>query len=80
MKKKGRIALTQRGKGTPAIAKAPIKTACVGEIKFMVSDPAAQTMTANYLPTPINSPREPIIGMVAVASPEEDGIKKDRKI
>ena len=80
IKKKGRTAFTQRGKGTPAIANAPIRTACVGEIRFIVSEPAAQTITANSLPTPRNSPNEPIIGIVAVAKPDDDGIKKDRNI
>lgn len=47
----------------------PIRTACVGEIRFIVSEPAAQTITANSLPTPRNSPNEPIIGIVAVAKP-----------
>ena len=61
------------------IANAPMRTACVGEIRFIVSEPAAQTMTANSLPTPRNSPNEPIMGMVAVANPDDDGIKKRQK-
>ena len=80
IKKNGRTAFTQRGKGTPAIANAPMRTACVGEIRFIVSEPAAQTMTANSLPTPRNSPNEPIMGMVAVANPDHDGIKKDKNM
>lgn len=55
-----------------------MRTACVGEIRFIVSEPAAQTMTANSLPTPRNSPNEPIMGMVAVANPDDDGIKKTK--